>query len=394
MKKSVVIIAFFMSFVSAVAQTEQFHTDMKLRDSFWLDTTSADFQNILDLWENYKFCVFYDWCKLQEDSLWEPKGPLFWERSERCKYKNPDWILQSLQLVPYDYISGKELLIGIEKRNDTLFELRTMFYDQSNDSIKMRGVFTLPVVKHSDSDYKFFTKLSLIKPTLQKYQIGWLTFLYPVGYNFDNDSAESTFVAADSFVKALGLDNPKQFEYYLFETRTDFWRSIGVDVSPYDFIGCSRVYSGGRCFNECNIAFYTCGGESSAHELLHFLIYQKHPERESSEFEEGVCSYFGGHSNETKDVLLLRLKDWLNENQQIDLSASLSGYADFTENYTYMIQMVICEMVYKKGGIEMVFEMLFSISNNDDEYDAIEKYLSIKRKNLNKTFREYLNNNY
>ena len=69
-------------------------------------------------------------------------------------------------------------------------------------------------------------------------------------------------------------------------------------------------------------------------------------------------------------------------------------FSDFTCNYAYAIQMVICEMAERKGGKELVITMLREITEDNLEYEVIERYLGIKRKHVNKTIRNYLNENY
>ena len=87
------------------------------------------------------------------------KAMTFWEESEIQKYGNPslfqgnpDLFLCTFQLHPTNYYMGKEFFIGVEKRNDTLFELRTMFFVDYPTENQLAGVFTLPIIKHSEED--------------------------------------------------------------------------------------------------------------------------------------------------------------------------------------------------------------------------------------------------
>ena len=404
-----------------VAQNPKMRNEMRLRDPFYLDTMSVDFQNILHLWNDYKDSVYDDYMASRGDdrATGSQKAMTFWEESEIQKYGNPslfqgnpDLFLCTFQLHPTNYYMGKEFFIGVEKRNDTLFELRTMFFVDYPTENQLAGVFTLPIIKHSEEDYKFYTKLSLIKPQLQSFQIGWLTYYYPPEYDFNEKAAKQTFEVADSIATILQIKQPDGIEYYIFENKTEYYRSLGVDVSPFDFIGCSKIYPQGLSMNNGKRLFYTKDGETLAHELIHSLIREKG--QKHTVFEEGVCSYYGGHALEPKEVTLSNLKLWLNENPQINLSSNLFkaykdeggrfvsdsilaytkeefNYGDFTNNYYYAIQMVICEMAHNKGGIQLVFEMLFDLKNDNEEYDIITKHLGIKKKNTNRTIRDYLN---
>ena len=56
--------------------------------------------------------------------------------------------------------------------------------------------------------------------------------------------------------------------------------------------------------------------------------------------------------------------------------------------------MAICEMAERKGGKDLVIRMLNEIKENEGEYDVIENYLSIARKDINRAIREFVIENY
>jgi len=55
---------------------------------------------------------------------------------------------------------------------------------------------------------------------------------------------------------------------------------------------------------------------------------------------------------------------------------------------------VICEMLYKKGGMDLVKRMLFETPNDKALYDSTERLLGIKREQVNQTIRTYLEEKY
>ena len=392
----------------------------QFRDPFWVDTTSVDFQSIARMWNDYKCSVWEKECRkfYPTNTTENGRTPMsFWMESEVEEFGNPDLLLQSFALSPYDFGQGEELFIGVEKRNDTLFEMRTMLFGDYPTERQLTGVFTIPVIKVSETEFKFYSKLSLLKPTMQSTKIGWVTFYYPSTYHFDAEAANHTVKVANGFAAAIGLEHPKEVEYYLFNDRTEYFRYLGADVSCYDFIGCSRVYPHGFAFADCNKVFCTQGGESMAHEIIHFIIKEKTGRKKATMFEEGVCSYYGGHALQSKETNISELKKWLGDNPQIDLGVSLVSsykdkdgrfvtdsttavsqekfvYSDFTSNYAYAIQMVVCEMAERKGGKALVITMLREITENDMEYEVIERYLGIKREKVNQAIRKCLQEHY
>ena len=301
MKRALTIILFAFLCATLFGQTK-----MQFRDPFWVDTTSADFQGIVRLWNDYK------------SSLVSEQSPTaFWMESEVATYGNPDLLIQSFTLSKYDFMDfmgGKELFIGVEKRNDTLFEMRTMLFGDFPTENQLTGVFTYPVVKVAENEYKFYSKLSLLKPDMKSYQVGWVTYFYPYNYPFDKEAADQTFAIANEFAAAMGLEKSKPVEYYLFNDRTEYFRYLGADVSCYDFIGCGRVYPHGFAFADCNKVFFTKGGESLAH--------------------ENGLKVAVAYPNPGKDVLNIRtgLRDaWV---EVYDLNGRLVHRQDITENVT------------------------------------------------------------
>ena len=69
-------------------------------------------------------------------------------------------------------------------------------------------------------------------------------------------------------------------------------------------------------------------------------------------------------------------------------------YSDVYSNYGYDIQMVICEMLYKKGGMDLVKRMLFETPNDKALYDSLEQLLGIKREQVNQVIKGYLEETY
>ena len=68
------------------------------------------------------------------------------------------------------------------------------------------------------------------------------------------------------------------------------------------------------------------------------------------------------------------------------------AYADFDNNYAYAIQMAVCEMAERKGGKALVIRMLSEIKENEEEYNVIENYLGIARKDINRALRDFIGN--
>ena len=402
------LLAFLLMAGGVKMHGQEFQRIVSLRDPLFLDTTSMIFHEIYDFWQRYEYAYFLDYGKIS-DPNYKPTNYDFWTDFEKEDYGNPNSIIQCNLLPFYTY---EEYFMGVAKRNDTLYELQTAFFDDFPSPKQLLGIFTIPLIRTSDG-FKLVNKLTINKSYFCKKQIGWITYYYPSTYHFDEQAANTAVLRLSAFAEEFGVDGMEPVEYYLFENKTEMFHYFGIDGSCYDFYSAETVVPYGNSKIGKNKICYTKGGESKIHEFIHLMLKSVSNGQRFSWFEEGVCCYFGEHVLQTKEWHFDKLKAFLNDNPQIDLSVDLiqaymdadgkythdstqsvikykRPYSDVNSNYSYDIQMVICEMLYKKGGMDLVKRMLFETKRNEDEYEMIEMLLGVKREEVNGVIRDYL----
>ena len=389
-------------------QAQDFHRKASLRDPLFLDTTSVVFHEIYDLWQQYEYAQFLDYGKMS-DPQYKPTNYGFWADAEIKDYGNPNAIIQCNMLPFYAY---EEYFMGVAKRNDTLYELQTAFFDDFPSPNQLLGIYTIPLIR-TEKGFKLVNKLTINKKSFCMKQIGWITYYYPSTYTFDEQAANTATLRLAAFADEIGVEGMEPMEYYLFENRTEMLHYFGIDGSCYDFYSAETIVPYGNSKIGNNKICYTKGGEGKIHEFIHAMLKSLSNGQRFSWFEEGLCCYFGEHVLESKEYHFERLKTFLNDNPQVDLSVNMieaykdadgrftndstqsatpykMPYCDVTTNYSYIIQAVICEMLYKKGGMDLVKRMLFETPNDKALYDSIERLLGIKREQMNQAIREYL----
>lgn len=385
---------------------------VSLRDPLFLDTASVVFHEIYDFWQKYEYAQFLDYGRMG-DPQYKPTSYDFWADFEIENYGNPNSIIQSNLLPFYAY---EEYFMGVAKRNDTLYELQTVFFDDFPSPKQLLGIFTIPLIRTADG-FTLVNKLTINKNDFCKKQIAWITYYYPSTYAFDEEAANTAVSRLSAFAEEFGVDGMGPVEYYLFENKTEMFHYFGIDGSCYDFYSAETVIPYGNSKIGKNKICYTKGGESKIHEFIHLVIKNLSNGQRLSRFEEGVCCYFGEHVLQTNEWHFDKLKVFLNDNPQIDLSVDLieayedsdgrythdstqsvinykKPYSDAYSNYSYVIQMVICEMLYQKGGMNLVKRMLFETKRDEDEYEMMDKLLGIKRNQVDHIIRAYLNEKY
>ena len=406
------LLAFLLMAGGVKMHGQEFQRIVSLRDPLFLDTTSAVFHEIYDFWQRYEYAYFLDYGKIS-DPNYKPTNYDFWTDFEKEDYGNPNSIIQCNLLPFYTY---EEYFMGVAKRNDTLYELQTAFFDDFPSPKQLLGIFTIPLIRTSDG-FKLVNKLTINKSYFCKKQIGWITYYYPSTYAFDEAAANTAVSRLTAFAEEFGVEGMEPVEYYLFDNKTEMFHYFGVDGSCYDFYSAETVVPYGNSKIGKNKICYTKGGEGKIHEFIHLMLKSVSNGQRFSWFEEGVCCYFGEHVLQTKEWHFDKLKAFLNDNPQIDLSVDLiqaymdadgkythdstqsvikykRPYSDVNSNYSYDIQMVICEMLYKKGGMDLVKRMLFETKRNEDEYEMIEMLLGVKREEVNGVIRDYLREKY
>lgn len=372
-----------------------------------VDTTNTTFKEILHFWQDYQ----NDLLKAYKDTTIDTKK--YWVDSEIENYKTPDLYLS---FAPYHMLS--EYLLGIEKRNDTLYEIKSVYYSVYPPQKKdINTIFSILVVQTAKG-YKLYNKFTSNKTQLHRKDVGWIQFYYSNQYTFNNQEAKKTYSKVNQFAIELGLKKISPVKYYLCPTYSDMLNMFGINIVVDDFISTNKIRKRGWALHDSRQILYTQGGEQLIHEIIHILIYDIRQSNKEINFDEGICCYFGDHQGFLFPFHAKRLKEFLNQNQQIDLSINLTGayldnnqkythnstgeesqyeimwYCDDTTNYMYIIMGVICEIAYKKGGMKLVKQMIIEAKNGDEMYSVIEKNIDIQRKDINTCIRTYINNNF
>lgn len=373
----------------------------------YMDTTNVIFQDIYKLWTNYENDLYSN--EFKKTNIDTKK---YWAESEIKEYGD---VRDLYQLVAFNYFEFKEFFIGINKRNDTLYEIQTSYYTDFNNKYELNFVLNIPIIKTKDG-YKLYNMFSINKKKFKTKNIDFVEFYYPQDYSFNKKQAKTTVRKINTFAREIGLKNIKPIKYYLNNTMTDIFQSFGITTALDDYRDAKNIITGGRSNLGSRMIYYTKGGENNSHEFIHILINDIR-KKDTKFFDEGVCCYFGDHQSLSYSFHVLRLKNFLNNNPKVNLSLDLTtAYKTFdnqytsdtnsqennmktwmvsdSTNYSYMIMATICDIAFRQGGYDKVKRMIIDAKDGEEMYGVIEKYLGIKRQDVNKYIRDFLNKNY
>lgn len=372
----------------------------------FMDTSSVEFRSIYKLWQDYQNDLFSNDFKETNHDLQK-----YWYKGDIEKYGS-EFDLYKGAIGSY-YIFG-EFFIGINKRNDTLFEIQTSYYNNRSETYELFYVINIPVIK-VNNEYKLSNMFSLKKKDFLKENIDFVDFYYLPNTKLDLKNAKQMVEKCKKVYNDFGFETKDTINYYIFEDQTIWNESFGIKVALGDYCDATKKMTNGRIINS-KFLVYTIGGERNTHEFLHILC-KKIRNNDGKFFDEGVCSYFGDHQGLDYNTQKRKLKDFLNLNQKVDLSISLTDAYKDKDNkfvsdsnlvedrkilwelissedqisYSYMIMAAICEIAFRQGGYDKVKQMIIDSKDGEEFYDTVDKHLGIKRKDVNNYIRSFLN---
>lgn len=359
------------------------------------------------LWKNYGDDLYSN--EFKKTNIDTKK---YWAESEIKEYGDG---CDLYQLVAYNYFEFKEFFIGINKRNDTLYEIQTAYYADFDNAYNLFYVINVPVIKTKEG-YKFYNMFSINKKEFKTKNIDFVEFYYPQDYSFNKKQAKATVRKINTFAREIGLKSIQPIKYYLNNTMTDIFQSFGFNTALDDYCDAKNIVTGGRSNLKSRMIYYTKGGENNSHEFIHILINDLR-KKDTKFFDEGVCSYFGDMNSLPYSFQIKKLKDFLNSNPKVNLSQDLTNAYKISDNqytsdtsgqennmkgwmtgdstnYSYIIMATICDIAFRQGGYDKVKQMILNSEDGEAMYGVIEKYLGIKRQDVNKYIRDFLNKNY
>lgn len=345
--------------------------------NFDLDTTSWNIGAPMKLW--------LDFLETKDDSA----GAAYWNKAEVKKYGNKryfglkreeDFGQQNyLEFISYASIN----LMSIRKRGE-YFKISNML-SFKNQTGGQDIYYLFHVYAGMDNgQLKLFNALQINTEFLAHQKIGFINYYYPKKHKFDRSKGEkqNKFLVklADNFdVATLEVD------YYFAETTEEIQAIKGLDFSFGDngesiptgisYIAERQVFSNGL-------------GEYYPHEIIHVLLNPRFP-KSHYWINEGVATYFGMSRGKELDWHLQKLQEHLAIHPEIDLSDMLKLLRiDGVTAYAYVLGGYIVQSIFEKGGYPLLKGAMSEGQSEDDFYRLINKYLGVKRKDINTVFRE------
>lgn len=379
-----------------------------------VDKSSIEFKQIYEFWENYLDLLSNSSIK-QKCSIKKMDSKLksYWDGSDTTTYVLPDLIyVFKNSFGSVFYPMSNEIFLGINKRDTNLYEIKTMFYEIEDSIMLPTLIISQPIIKKNFS-YKLVNAFTLYKNSLDSKNVGNITYYFPKDYQFNDSLANRLLKEINEFKITFSISNDYPIKYFIGSSMTEIASWFGIDYFESDY-NCSMDIIEGRASKNANYIYSAQGGENYFHEIIHILV-KDFSKGNYNLFNEGVACYFGGHLGKPYSSYIPILKEFLNENQWIDLSKGLTGYENNNNikiscvsnnsssfhyyhdttahvNINYLIHALICDIIYNtsNGNLKVKKLLESNITDENDFFNFLEEIAFIKRKDLNSVVRKYI----
>jgi len=349
-----------------------------------IDTTVFKVAEPLNLW--------LDFLNTKDDSL----GSKYWNLKEVKKYGQTSYFLieKELQFGMDNYLkllSYSNIKILSVKKIDEYFKITSiMEFEPKEKTCNIQYIFHV-YTGIENGELKLFNPLEInTKLNFNSTTIGYIKYHYPKFHDFNYELAkkQNDYLIGLSEKFKVNIDT---VDYYFANSNTELLKARGFDF----LIANSGIEIPSGKADQKNRIVYASGiGEYYPHELIHFLLNPHFPNCHLW-INEGVATYFGMSRGKELGWHLKKLNKHLLEHPEINLNNMLElKTLDQYTDYRYVLGGLIIKKAFEKGSYELVKKMLNTGKEDTDFYSAIEKYLGIKRQELNIIIRQELKDKY
>lgn len=314
---------------------------------------------------------------------------------------DPDWSLAEQRQLPlFDLLSGS-IYQGVANFTvvhlapaeglDSTYLIRTLIsaVDDSTRAVRPLALYRVYAVREGGR-WVLANALPRLTRAWSRETIGRVTFIHPATRPLGRARAAATAAFVDSLAGAFQLPAPSGIDYYFSDDLLDTFAAMGLDFFP---LGSDTV--GGRANTADRLVFVgsSSAGESYRHELAH-IVLQPLIERGSTTrlVMEGLMTWTGGSAGLEFRELLPDLATYVAAHPDLTLRGILDvppprvgtldvGYDGFA---------VLCDMIYRAGGIAALREWLQAGREPDQVLGAAARLLGVPTEQLDASWRRRL----
>jgi hypothetical protein len=230
--------------------------------------------------------------------------------------------------------------------------------------------------------------LPRVTRTWRRESIKHVTFMHPPALPFDRRRAEASAAFVDSLARAFEVPPPPAIDYYFSDDLIETFGAMGLDYFPLD-----SDTAGGRSdvFDHLVFVGASTNGEGNRHELAHIVLAPLIAGgRTHRLIIEGLMTWTGGSAGLAFASLLPGLKQYVQAHAELTLEVVMTSppLREGTLDVGYDGIAVLCAMIYERGGLAAIRELLAAGTQPSEALGTAARLLGVSRDDLDKVWRK------
>lgn len=383
--KKIIFIIFALIYTISQAQDHKEGLTSNLEfftDSEVMNAEDQPEKEIIELWKNY----------LKEGKFQDSQSP-YWSFDNM---KIPDeylWAVGVQNLNTRGYKTQCKI-IGIFPAEKNYYALKSAFTHIDEKGEIHIDTITSVYAKKIKNKYLLISSAEYNKDVLEHNKIGSINYYIHPFHKFDREKAnkmnEFNIFLANEF-----NTRPMEFDYFVANNARDI-----VDIWGYEYM--KRMYipnqTGGIASVHNKLIYSGNNSEYYPHELVHLYTYDLVPKDYHFWIGEGIATFYGGSGGYSLDWHLEKLKTFLSENPNYDLSDidkldTEIPNGEYKTDFRYVIGGFLMKKVYEKYSVEGLMDALQitggnakefhkSGSSNEDFFNFLNEKLGIEKQDF------------
>ena len=334
-------------------------------------------QKLIELWQNYI-----------TDGNFEDKNSPYWS-FENMKVPDENfWAIGINSLKERDYkVQCK--VIGVFEVENGYWSLISSFSHVDESGGIHLDVISAVYAKKINDKYLLISSAEYLKTVFEHRRIGNINYYIHPFHEFKEEEAEQMNSFNLKMAEEFGVE-PLQFDYFVASNARDIARTWG-----YEYM--NRMYNPtgkGGIASWQNMTIYS-GNNSSyyPHELVHLYTFHVVPKYPHLWVGEGIATFFGGKSDYSLHWHLLKLKAFIEENPEFDLSDISKLKMDIPNgehisDLRYVIGGLLMKNIYDREGIKGLIEALKNGTSDENFYQLLIDKLGVTKDKFDEYIKE------
>lgn len=299
------------------------------------------------------------------------------------EYNSIDIAKESLSLGGslYDIVYDINILsIKKEGENYIVNAMLYWFNDSSSNSDTKQTITVLGIVDFwlikEQGEWKISNYINYYTKNWSTIQVENIEYIYNPEHPFDINKANIAAKFYDNLFKVFKIENKEKIKYFIAKNCYDLYRMCGFSY----FMSEGSENNICAFYDEKNNIIYsnTIYGEAHYHEIIHTI--NKHFKNSNSLIRIGLSSYINDASSRNLPLIFHfeKFKTYIDK-KHLDFE-NFENFENIDEvtNISYVTGSLICNAIYRKGGLNLLMEYMNSTKEINELKEKLKKDFKIK----------------